>query len=344
MQRSFTHNIQTAWSYVRTRSRAARRTLVRRIPHFAGLLAAMLLFASWWVYYGIEQPPAFFPTETVITIPDGSTITDAARLLKEEQVVRSVHAFRLAVAMAGAGGQVIAGDYYFTEPLPLTVVAERVSRGEYGLEPIRITIPEGATTYRMAELLSEHLPRFDPNTFLLLAEGKEGYLFPDTYLFMPTVRTADVLAELERTFYDNLHELEGKVAEFGRPVHEIVTMASLLEKEAHDHDERRRIAGVLWHRLEIDMPLQVDAVFGYIYGTETFSPTFSDLEVESPYNTYQYTGLPPGPIGSPSLSALKAAVTPVDTDALFYLHGRDGTLRLAHTYTEHLINRRKYLD
>ena len=92
------------------------------------------------------------------------------------------------------------------------------------------------------------------------------------------------------------------------------------------------------------MPLQVDAVFGYIERTETFSPKFSHLEIESPYNTYKNKGLPPGPIGSPSLEAIEAAVTPVETEALFYLHGRDGNLHLAQTYDEHLTNRRWYLD
>ncbi len=319
-------------------------TFKRRAPHFAGMLAAILLFASWWVYYNVEQPPVLFPLEEVITIPEGSTITDAAYILKRHNVVHSVHAFRLAVAMAGTGGRVLAGDYYFTEPLTLTETAQRVTRGEFGLEPVRVTVPEGSTTYRMVELFERVLPKFDAGTFILLAEGKEGYLYPDTYFFLPNVTAADVLAELEGTFYENLRVLEEDIGAFGRPVHEIVTMASLLEKEAHDHEERQHIAGVLWHRIEIGMPLQVDAVFGFIARTDTFSPRFSHLEVDDPYNTYKHKGLPPGPIGSPSLSSLEAAVQPIETDALFYLHGRDGTLRMARTYDEHLTNRWRYLD
>ena len=91
------------------------------------------------------------------------------------------------------------------------------------------------------------------------------------------------------------------------------------------------------------MPLQVDAVFGYIERRETFHPSFSDLEVDSPYNTYKNIGLPPGPIGSPSLEAIEAAVTPLETDALYYLHGRDGTLHIANTFTGHKENRARYL-
>jgi len=239
---------------------------------------------------------------------------------------------------------VMAGDYYFDEPLTIDAVAQRVTKGEFGLEPIKVTIPEGATTYQMAEILAKTYEKFDADLFKLLASEKEGYLFPDTYFFLPNVTTTEILNTMERTFYERLSIIEDKIAAFGRPVHEVVTMASLLEKEARDYDERRTIAGVLWNRIAINMPLQVDAVFGFIEGTDTFSPLFSDLEVDSEYNTYKNTGLPPGPIGSPSLEALEAAVSPEDTDAYYYLHGRDGVLRIAHTYDEHLDNRYLYLD
>jgi UPF0755 protein len=323
---------------------SACNACVRHAPHLGALLAAILFFMSAWLYFGIYQPSAFFPVRTIITIPEGSTITDAATILADEQAVRSAVAFRLAVMLNGKGTLVQAGDYYFDSRLNLAEVVYRVTHGEYGLEPIRITIPEGATTYQMATIFGNKLPKFDAVTFLMLARDKEGYLFPDTYLFLPNVTTSQVLDAMERTFYERLRPLEDKIAAFGRPIDEIVTMASLLEKEASDPEERREIAGVLWHRIDIGMPLQVDAVFGYIKSTDTFSPKFSDLEVDSPYNTYKHVGLPPGPIGSPSLSSLEAAVTPVDTDALFYLHGKDGVLHLAKTFDQHLINRRRYLD
>jgi UPF0755 protein len=186
--------------------------------------------------------------------------------------------------------------------------------------------------------------RFDSATFLMLARDKEGYLYPDTYTFLPNATVSQVLDALERTFYERIRPLETAIASSGKPIHEIITMASLLEKEAWDDDERKQIAGVLWHRIDINMPLQVDAVFGYIKGTNTFNPKFSDLEVDSPYNTYKNKGLPPGPIGSPSISSIEAAAQPVPTDALFYLHGRDGVLRVSKSFKEHLANRRMYLD
>ena len=330
------------YGLVRTRTLDVLRMLKRKAPHLAGVLAAVTFFSSAWLYFGVQQPSNFYPRDTIITIPEGSSVLEVAEILRHHQVVRSAFAFRGSVALAGR--PVLAGDYYFDEPQELSVIVERMIEGRFELEPVRITIPEGATTYRMADIFADKLQRFDPTTFLLLAEKKEGYLFPDTYDFLPTATASDVLTELERTFYERLQDIEAELGEFGRPLHEIVTMASLLEKEAWQEEDRHVIAGILWHRIEIGMPLQVDAVFGFIAGTETFSPTFSDLEVESPYNTYQNVGLPPGPIGSPSHSSLRAAADPIETEDLFYLHGRDGVLRTAQTYDGHLTNRRLYLD
>ena len=329
---------------VRGQVRVRFQEFTRLIPHISGVTAAMLLFVSGWLYFGVAQPPAFFPLNTIVTIPEGVSLQQAATILKNAQVVRSALAFRLLVSVNDGHDKVLAGDYLFEEPATLSEVVQRITHGEFGLTPVRVMLPEGATTYRMSELLEKKLLKFDPVAFSLLTKDKEGYLYPDTYFFLPNVSASDVATELERTFYEKLQTIEDKVATFGKPIHEIVTMASLLEKEARDFEERRQIAGVLWHRLDIGMPLQVDAVFGFIQRTDTFSPKYSDLAVESPYNTYQNKGLPPGPIGSPSIAAIEAAVTPEETDALFYLHGRDGKLHLAKTYNEHLANIRRYLD
>ncbi len=326
-----------------TAERRSARFLRRTAP-FWGMGFAVLLFLGAWGYFGVYQPSAFFPVRTVVNIPQGATLVEIATMLEDAQVVRYGIAFTAFVLAEGGANRIQAGDYYFDNKLTLSEVADRLVSGNFGLTPVTVTIPEGATTYQMAEIFRTKLDRFDPVTFLALASEKEGYLFPDTYQFLPNA-TADTVIELmERTFYERISELEADVASFGRPLHEIITMASLLEKEAYRLDHKRMIAGVLWKRLEIGMPLQVDAVFGFIKGTHTFSPRYSDLAVESPYNTYKYDGLPPGPISSPGLDSLKAAVQPIATDALFYLHGRDGKLYASRTYQEHLSKKRTYLD
>jgi len=332
------------WWFETREQRARILRFVKGHAHYAGVAVAGFIFFCAYLWFGVYQPSVFFPVKKIVTIPDGVTLTEAAHILKGEQAIRNITAFKIYVHLTDEDRNIMAGDYYFDEPLTIDEVAGRVTNGLFGLEPLKVVIPEGATTYQMAEILDNEFERFDPEMFMLLATEKEGYLFPDTYQFLPNVSTAEILQTMERTFYERLRTIEEKIAMFGRPVHEIVTIASLLEKEAWDHDEREVIAGVLWKRIEINMPLQVDAVFGFIEKTETFSPLFSDLEVESDYNTYKNKGLPPGPIGSPSLSALDAAVSPVPTDALFYLHGRDGSLHTALTHDEHLVNRRRYLD
>lgn len=327
--------------------RAVRSVLPRCIaalPTVGAILLGTVGVASAYAYFGMYRPPALFPIRTMVTIPEGVTITTAADLLAAQQVIRSAVAFRAVLRVVEPDAEVRAGDYSFDRRLTLLETIKRVTRGEFGLEPVTITIPEGATTYRMAELFAEKLVRFDATAFEAVARDKEGYLYPDTYLFLPNATAPQVLDAMERTFYERLRTVEDKIAAFGRPLHEVVTLASLLEKEAYRDEDRREIAGVLWRRLAVGMPLQVDAVFGYIERRETFSPKYSNLEVDSPYNTYRHTGLPPGPIGSPSIAAIEAAVTPEETTALYYLHGRDGSLHLARTFSEHIRNRRRYLD
>lgn len=335
--------LQTLWESTLHAFRTVRAYLVRHL-YILGVVVLSLAVVFTGVWFKIQQPPASFPVKTIITIPEGTSVSDIATILKDEQVIRSRIAFSIRVRLQGLDTKVKAGEYYFDTQLTLPAVVERVTTGTFGLEPIRIRIPEGSTTYQMAHLFEETFEEFNAGSFLLLSEDKEGYLFPDTYFFLPNVTTTEVLQTMERTFYERLRSIEDKIASFGKPVHEVVTMASLLEKEARDYEERRVIAGILWKRLQIHMPLQVDAVFGFIEKTDTFSPNFSHLEIDSVYNTYKYNGLPPGPIGSPSLEALEASVSPVQTDALFYLHGRDGELYTAQTYEQHLENRRRYLD
>ena len=134
------------------------------------------------------------------------------------------------------------------------------------------------------------------------------------------------------------------IAASGHSFSDIIIMASLIEREARRSEDRRMVAGVLWNRIKKGMPLQVDAVFGYIYGRTTYSPSFDDLKIDSPYNTYKYAGLPAGPICNPGLDAIEAALHPAETKYLYYLTGRDGLMRYATTYALHKANIAKYLQ
>jgi UPF0755 protein len=169
-------------------------------------------------------------------------------------------------------------------------------------------------------------------------------MFPDTYFFRPGQSTEAILSVFENNFSVKLLKAQKAIAASGHSLDEILTMASILEKEASKTQDRQKIAGVLWHRIDVGMPLQVDSVFPYILGKNTFQLTLEDLKYDSPYNTYKYKGLPPGPINNPGLDSIIAAATPEKSKYVFFLSDRQGNFHYSVTYTGHLANKRKYLD
>lgn len=310
--------------------------------HVAVLGVVAIVMVGFFQYM-LFMPPATFPVQTVIAVPEGMTLREASVYLSAHGVVRSPETLMIAVMLLGAEETVKAGDYFFEQPLTVFEVASRIGNGEFGLRPLRVRIPEGSTSYQIAEILEKKLGTIDKEEFIALSKDKEGFLFPDTYFLLPNATPAQIIDIMERNFYLRVAPLEDKIAAFGKPLTEVVTMASLLEKEARWTEERQVISGILWNRIEVNMPLQVDAVFGYIHSTDIYHPKFSDLKVDSPYNTYKNKGLPPGPIASPSLSSIEAAVTPTDNDYLFYLTGRDGKMYYSKTFAEHVDKKYRYL-
>ncbi|MDP3735559.1 MAG: endolytic transglycosylase MltG [bacterium] len=317
------------------------RWLWRDPPHFAATAAVLLSLVG---YLFFVRAPAHFPVGSIVMIPKGLTLHEAGVVLENAQVIRSPLLLRLVLALSGSERAVIAGDYFFSMRSNIFGIARRIRGGEYGLAPGRVLVQEGATRSEIAEILAAKFGRFDPTRFIEITLGAEGYLFPDTYFFLPTVSAEEVARVMREQFDARIASLAPEIEAFGRPLADIITMASLIEKEAHDLETMRRIASVLWNRMEVGMPLQVDAAFLYINGKNTFELTHDDLATTSPYNTYKHIGLPPGPIASPGLGAIEAAVTPVETDYLFYLSDRSGHTYFARTFDEHKVNRRLYLD
>ncbi|KKU27168.1 MAG: Aminodeoxychorismate lyase [Candidatus Magasanikbacteria bacterium GW2011_GWA2_46_17] len=320
---------------LRWREHANRRTITALIT--VGTMATFL-------YLTVVRPPDNFPLNTLVTIEEGSSVDAAAQVLEESQVVRSRTALRFLVILLGRQKDVHAGDYLFKEPRDLFSIARAIIIGAYGLEPMRIRIGEGTTTKTMARILENSLLRFNGDKFLSTAQGMEGFLFPDTYYFLPNANEALVIKTMRQNFDARVSAIESQISYFGKPLKEIVIMASLLEREARTTEDRRMIAGVLWNRLKKGMLLQVDAAFLYTIGKGSYQLTTKDLQSDSPYNTYRHLGLPPGPIGSPSLDSILAAVTPIKHDYLYYLADRSGVTYYSKTYAEHLRNKRKYID
>ncbi len=210
-----------------------------------------------------------------------------------------------------------------------------------GLKPVKVTIPEGSTVRQAAAILKNALGDFDSDAFIALGKPDEGYLFPDTYFFIPGVSPQAVIQTMKDTFDKRVSPLLPQIQAFGRSESDVVITASILEKEARQPETRRTIAGILWKRLKLGIPLQVDATFGYISGTDTYSPSPEDLKIDSPYNTYKYPGLPPGSIGNPGIETIEDAITPIKTPYLYYLTDKEGNIYYAKTLAEHVANQQK---
>lgn len=308
----------------------------------ATFLFGVLLYL---VYFLVIAPPLDFPSATYLKIKDGQTLEETVAKLKEKHIIRFGFIFSELVTLSSSKNTVLPGEYFFPGPENVVTVARRLAHGDFELTPVKVTFPEGVTTKDMAKLLAQKIPDFDSDTFVQASATKEGFLFPDTYFFMPGAEAGTIIGALETNFRKHVasSDVEQQILSFNKPITDVVTMASLLEKESPPTNDRRIIAGILWKRIAMGMPLQVDAVFPYIIGKNSFNLTKTDLKTDSPYNTYKNKGLPPGPIANPGLDAILAAVTPIQTKYLYYLSDRQGNFHYSQTYAQHLANQRRYL-
>jgi len=305
------------------------------------LVALTMFFMTFSFFVG---PPRDFPIGAVIVVASGTSAGAVAHNLADAGIVRHPELLRLLWRVTGTEEGIPMGAYRFATPQNLFIVAWRLAEGDYGIPAARITFIEGTTVREMATKVADALPEISADDFISAAQPYEGYLFPDTYSFPPSVGADSVVKKLRDTFDTKTMSLSADIAASGHSFSDIIIMASLIEREARRSEDRRMVAGVLWNRIKKGMPLQVDAVFGYIYGRTTYSPSFDDLKIDSPYNTYKYAGLPAGPICNPGLDAIEAALHPAETKYLYYLTGRDGLMRYATTYALHKANIAKYLQ
>jgi len=318
------------------------RSLFRR-DRFARNIVISFLILSAIFYFFTSSAPADFPVKDMVEITEGMILSEISEHLKEVSVIRSELLFESLVTLLAGDSGALHGQYFFNKKSSVFSVARRVTKGDFGLESVKITIVEGSTIYDIARLFEEEFSEFDSVEFLKDARDKEGYLFPDTYKFLPNVKEDQVIEEMQKIFNSRVSDLEDEISDFGEPLEDVIIMASILEKEARTTESRRIIAGILWKRIEIGMLLQVDAVFPYINGKNTYTLTLEDLKVDSPYNTYKYKGLPIGPIANPGIDSIKAAITPIQNPYLYYLSDKEGNMHYAKNFEEHKRNKSLYL-
>jgi UPF0755 protein len=313
---------------------------LRRIWLAAFFSVLLLLSVSYFLLF---KAPGDFPVRTIVTVEEKTGLNDIAKKLSELKIIRSPFWFRVSVIVKSGERGVMAGDYFFDRPVSVFTIASRLTGGQSGLVPVKVTLPEGMTAEQMSLVLNSKLIDFDAEEFVKIAKSDEGYLFPDTYMFTPNSKPSQVRDAMKNNFNQKLKNIDDKIGSFKKPIKDVVVMASILEAEARTTETRKTIAGILWKRLALGMPLQVDAPFQYFMGKNTFQLTTEDLKIDSPYNTYKYKGLPPTAIGNPGLDSLLAAVTPIESPYLFYLSDIRGGMHYAKTYSEHLVNKERYL-
>lgn len=291
----------------------------------------------------VNPPAGLSDSEKIISIDKGTTLSETAKKLKNEGIIKYEFPFEALVIITAGEDGVVSGEYLFKHPQNAIETARRIVNGNYGFENIKITLPEGSTTLQMADILSGALPAFQKEEFIARATKDEGYLFPDTYFFPSNAKTEEVVTSLKNNFSEKMKALEERINSSGRAEKEIIIIASILEKEVPKTEDRKIVSGILWKRLKIGMPLQVDATFLYYLGKRSDELTEADLKTDTLYNTYTRKGLPQGPIGNPGLDSILSAIEPTDSPYFFYLSDKNGETHYAVDFDGHRANKAKYL-
>lgn len=336
-----------------------RRRLVRRgVPLLRIVILALALslaVGAALVYQLLTSPRLHSKQNTTIVIPPGSTATQIIARLSQEQIISSPLLLRAYLFLTGRGTQLKAGSYRFPSPISALDVVHKLLVGDVYRE--KITFPEGLTRFDIADMIAR-LPLKDAEKAHALvnderliadldpqADSLEGYLFPDTYEYDEMTTAQQLIEKMVRRFRQVLRpEYLERAKELKMTLRQVVTLASLIEKEARISAERPLISSVFHNRLVRGMKLECDPTVLYaarLAGIQRQTITKSDLLRPSPYNTYLVTGPPPGPIASPGLASLEAALYPADTDYLYFVvdgSKNDGSHRFATTLAEHAIN------
>jgi len=327
---------------------------------FSGIVivsaSSLAVFVAQSLFAGTDGDAVIFEIVTGDGLRTVSADLAARRLIPNALVLSTYGRLR------GYDSRLQAGRYLISPEMPAVDILRKLTDGDAIFDEITIPIPEGWTLEDIAGRL-ESAGLYPREEFRLAATMRteyreygfldglpdgtslEGYLFPDTYRVFSDSTPAEIVHLMLGTFGDRI--TAARLEDLADPtasLHELVTLASIVQREAGSEEEMAAIAGVFWNRLTIRMPLESDATVNYFLGTSRRQPTFADTEVPNPYNTYLNYGLPPGPIGNPGLAAILAAAQPASHDYLFFLHPLGAEVVLSRTYEEHLQNKARYLD
>jgi len=316
----------------------------RRPVRIAAAAAAATTLSCAFLLF--DTPPSADWRERKVIVPRGSRLPEVVSALREGGVLRHPLAFRGLVRLTFTGRTLHYGEYTFPRPPSTFEVWNRVRAGD--VITYQVKVVPGSNLYDIAALLKEH-SLAEPEAFLAAATSPdvlarleipagsaEGYLYPDTYTIVKPVTPEEILEDMVRMFRKKFTpEMERKAKASGLSPHQVVTIASIIEKETGIDGEKPLVSAVIRRRLAAEMPLQMDPTV--IYGVKRFDGTVTrkDLRTPGPYNTYTNRGLPPGPIANPGMPALEAALSPADADYLYFVSQNDGSHKFSRTLEEH---------
>lgn len=344
-----------------------------KIILLVGVLIAVVaaVFASFYLTKAYR--PASHDSQPVsFSVESGTSTKRVASNLEEQKLISSSNVFLAYAYFHDASGKIQAGEYELSASMSIAEITDVLTRGKVIPSDRSITVLEGWTNAQIANDLEERGLIESADDFeSVVMDGEfnfrfkevaekfkyEGFLYPDTY----KINRNGTAEELVRKMFANFDskvtdEMISDIEKSGKNLEDVIILASIIEKEVGrnkanltDEDlelmqqERRLVASVFYNRLEVGMGLESDATVNYITGKGMRSVTIADTKIDSPYNTYRYKGLPPGPISNPSLNSIMAAIYPADSDYLYFLNSPEGTAYYGRTLEEHGQNREKYL-
>lgn len=349
----------------RHKDRTVRKIIIRMSIVF--LIAIIVLAFTGYQYINKGLNPIDAESEEVIEveIPSGSTRRDIANILEKNELINSSFIFDF-YARFSEDNHFQAGTYLMSPSMSVKEIAKYLNEGGTPImdQPVfSLTIPEGFNIEEIAQRIEENTD-FSHDAFMELVQDAdfieqmaekypdlltdalaaedtryvlEGYLFPATYDIFENTKLEDTVEQMISRMNQVIQPYLESISEMNLNIHEILTLASYIEKEGVSEEDRLLISGVFYNRLEEGMPLQTDPSVSYALGEHRESTTYKDLEVDSPYNTYKYSGIGAGPIGSPSEGAIDASVHPAETDYMYFLADiHTGNIYYAEDYEEHL--------
>ena len=312
----------------------------------------VFVFSLIYIWQGIYLPKEpNYSGKILFLVNKGEGLKQIANNLKKEGLIKSALLFRIYAAGRNSAGRLQAGTYKLSPSMNFPEILRKFVSGES--EKIKITIPEGYTKDQIVELFSKN--GVDTEDLLKLKIGDfqeefdflkdapknvslEGFLFPDTYFFELNPSEKEIAETLLKNFDRKLtFNLREAIRSQKKTIFEVVVMASLVEKEVKSFKDKKLVSGILWKRLENSIPLQVDATITFLTGKKTTKISKKETQIDSPFNTYKYKGLPPTPICNPGLESIEAAVYPKDSGYWYYLSTADGKTIFSKTLKDHNI-------